>query len=373
LLWTSTAEATIDDLFCLTDGLVSRIVESLALPLTVRDTRALSADVPASGRAYELYLRANGAGRTPDAWSRARDLYEEALRADPGYAPAWARLGRIHRLMAKSSGSDDSPPLARAEEAFRRALAINPELSIAHALYAQLEMETGRSIEAFARLLDRVRVRPADPQLFVGLVQAARYVGLLDVSRAAHTRAVRLDPTVKTSIAYTSFASGDHAQAVIEARAIDDPLEGFALAALGRLDEARAVLDRGRSRYGTNPIWAAYFDMAIAFAAGNAALARTRADMCLRTPFADPEGVFHVCLIFAWLHESDQALLALRRAVHAGFSCLPALTCDPALRALEDLDGFATLRSEIESRHQHASGILGAAGILRAAGEMPWS
>jgi tetratricopeptide (TPR) repeat protein len=192
--------------------------------------------------------------------------------------------------MAKYSGADDSQMMARAEDAFRRALAINPELSIAHALYAQLEMETGRSLEAFARLLDRVRVRSADPQLFVGLVQASRYVGLLDVSRAAHARAVRLDPTVKTSIAYTAFASGDPAQAALGARSIDDPLEGFALAALRRLDEA-----------------------------------------------------------------------------HAGFSCLPALTCDPVLHALEDVDGFAPLRSEIEARHRHA------AGILRAAGDVPGS
>jgi hypothetical protein len=226
-------------------------------------------------------------------------------------------------------------------------------------------METGRSSEAFARLLDRVRVRPADPQLFVGLVQAARYVGLLDVSRAAHARAVRLDPTVRTSIAYTSFAAGNHAQAELEARAIEDPLEGFALAAMRRLEEARAVLERGRSRYGTNKIWAAYFDMVIAFAAGDSVLARARADVCLQTPFADPEGVFHVCLVYAWLDEPGQALLALRRAVHAGFSCLPALTCDPALRALEDVDGFASLRLEIEARHRHA------VGILQAAGDVP--
>src|SRR5262249_11181965 len=58
-----------------------------------------------------------------------------------------------------------------------RALAINPELSVAHHLYAQLEMETGRSVEAFVRLLDRARERRADPQLFAGLVQASRYVG----------------------------------------------------------------------------------------------------------------------------------------------------------------------------------------------------
>ena len=208
LLWTSSAESSLTDMFQVSDGLVRRIVESLALPLTVRESRVLGRDVPGSGRAYELYLRANSLGQYPATWAEARDLYLECIRADPEYPPAWARLGRIYRLMAKYASSEEPQLIRLAEESFRRALAINPELSLAHTLYAGLEMETGRSVEAFGRLLDRVRERPADPQLFVGLVQACRYVGLLSASRIADKRARRLDPTVKTSIAYTSMMSG---------------------------------------------------------------------------------------------------------------------------------------------------------------------
>lgn len=115
---------------------------------------------------------------------------------------------------------------ALAEESFRRALAIDPELSLAHYLYAQLEMETGRSLEAFDRLLGRARERRADPQIFTALVQSCRYVGLLRASRAAHERAKRLDPGVKTSIAFTSFMAGDYAQAVADARAKRGPAGG---------------------------------------------------------------------------------------------------------------------------------------------------
>ena len=192
LLWTSTAEVSLSNLFHVSDALVRKIVESLSLPLGVRDSRALSQNVPASGQAYELYLRANGLGRYPDTWPQARDLYLEAIRVDPQYAPTWARLGRIYRLMAKYGGDDEQQMTGLAEESFRRALAINPELSLAHYLYAQLEMETGRSLEAFVRLLDRARERRADSQIFVALVQSCRYVGLLRASRAAHERAKRL-------------------------------------------------------------------------------------------------------------------------------------------------------------------------------------
>lgn len=310
LLWTTTAETAVTDLFQVTDSLVARIVESLALPLTVRERQALRRDVPGSGRAYELYLRASGVGRSPDTWTEARDLYLESLRVDPGYAPAWARLGRVHRLMAKYAADDDPGLTGLAEEAFRRALAINPELSLAHHLYAQLEMETGRSIEAFGRLLDRARVRHADPQLFTALVQACRYVGLLDVSRAAHDRARQLDPTVKTSVAYTAFAAADYARAAADARDNDDPLEGFALAADGRLDDARVALENTHRRFGNNKTWAAYLELALAYARGDRAVALSRADACLSIPFRDPEGLFHLCLMCAWLNEPARACRA---------------------------------------------------------------
>ena len=252
LLWTTTAEALLEDLFGVSDGLVRRIVESLALPLTVREAGQLRQDVPSSGHGYTLYLRANALGRYPDTWTQARDLYLEAVRVDPRYAPAWAGLGRIYRMMAKYAPDEDPQLVKLAEESFRRALAVSPELSLAHYLYAQLELETGRSVNALFRLLDRARERRADPKLFAGLVQACRYVGLLDASRAAHERARLLDPAIRTSIGYTSVMAGDYARAVAEARDNDDPLEGFALALAGRGEESIQVLQALRARYGRN-------------------------------------------------------------------------------------------------------------------------
>jgi hypothetical protein len=73
-------------LFHLQDQLTSRIVESLALPLTVREQRMLKHDVPATAKAYEFYLRTNQLAET--AWSIARDLYLQCVQEDHQYAPA---------------------------------------------------------------------------------------------------------------------------------------------------------------------------------------------------------------------------------------------------------------------------------------------
>ena len=74
----------------------------------------------------------------------ARDLYLRCVEDDPRFAPAWARLGRIHHVMAKYLESGTREGLDRAEAAFRRSLELN--LPMAHTLYAQLEVDLGSAL-----------------------------------------------------------------------------------------------------------------------------------------------------------------------------------------------------------------------------------
>ena len=71
------------------------------LPLTAHEQHMLHRDVPASAKAYEYFLRGNQLSYDAKQWSVARDLYLRCVDEDPRYAPAWARLGRIHHVMAK--------------------------------------------------------------------------------------------------------------------------------------------------------------------------------------------------------------------------------------------------------------------------------
>lgn len=106
-----------------------QIVESLALPLSGRERRALGHDVPSNAKAYEFYLRANPLSHDSGSWEVARDLYLQCLQADPRYAPAWARLGRVYHVIGKYRGTSED--YARSESALNRALELNPDLSIA--------------------------------------------------------------------------------------------------------------------------------------------------------------------------------------------------------------------------------------------------
>jgi serine/threonine protein kinase len=146
LIWSDALHVSMDDLFQVQDGLSNQIVQSLMLPLTDRERRILRHDVPRSAKAYEYYLRANQllVHRTIDNMRLARDLYVQCLEEDPDYAPAWARLGRTHRLIGKL-GEDTEENLKLADEEFRRAFSLNPDLALAHNLYTPMECDQGRA------------------------------------------------------------------------------------------------------------------------------------------------------------------------------------------------------------------------------------
>ena len=76
--WSQTTSVPLGDIFQLQDALTSRILESLAVPLTPRDRQALTRDVPANAKAYEFYLRANQT-RVPGAELDRRPRFVSAV------------------------------------------------------------------------------------------------------------------------------------------------------------------------------------------------------------------------------------------------------------------------------------------------------
>jgi DNA-binding winged helix-turn-helix (wHTH) protein/TolB-like protein len=241
LLWSHSAQAPVNDLFQVQDELTQRIVTSLSLPLTHREQQMLRHDVPSSARAYEYFLRGNQHSYDAQQWHLARDFYLQSVAEDPRYAPAWARLGRIHHVMSKYLPTGTRDGLGDAEAAFREALTLNPDLTVAHKLYAQLEVDLGRALDGMSRLIERART--ADPELLAGLVTTCRYCGLLDASVAAHRRAIELEPKIRTSVQHTWFMQADHARMAASVSINEFPyIVALSLAALGRGTEAIPVL-----------------------------------------------------------------------------------------------------------------------------------
>jgi TolB-like protein len=373
VLCSHSADVTLQDLFRIEDDLTRRIVASLPWPLTGVECDRIGRDVPANAAAYEYYLRANQLGERIDRWLTARDLYLRSLEQDPGYAPAWARLGRMYRITAKMYELDRpaayADSLGRAEAAIARAVELNPDLTIAHNFYTALEIERGRAQQAMVRLLARAQPRTADPELFAGLVTACRYCGLLRASLAAHRRARALDPSVSTSVRYTLWQSGNY-QGVVEgaAGAYDAPLRALCLLQLARDAEATAVLEAARAELDASPLMCAIVALLLGLARrvrGNE-LARTveRCTDVLAPVDFDPEALFGVALMCARAGDHERAVALLERAVTNGFVCHPSLARESWLDPLRGRADFGRLLRVAARGHEEAK-----EAYLRAGGE----
>jgi serine/threonine protein kinase/tetratricopeptide (TPR) repeat protein len=350
VIWSHSAQAPLGELFELQDTFSHGIVS--ALP--VAGSAAARLDVPRTPRAYDLYLRANELALESSTYRLARSMYERCLEEDPAFAPAWARLGRVLRVIGKYLEPGPSAAYAEAERAFDRALALNPELSIAHSLSSYLLVETGRAEDAMVRLLARLAARPADPELLSALVHACRYCGLLDASAAAHERARRLDPQVRTSVLHTWFAMGDYERCLEESQWLTDPLLALALVALGRLEEATHAIAIEEERFAGNSIERAFVSHLRGFVGGSRDEAAAELDRMKTSGFRDGEGVYYRARSYAALGFPERALDTLQRAVEVGFFSYPTLRSDPWLDSLRAERRFVELIAAAAERHQRA-------------------
>ncbi|HEY9465747.1 MAG TPA: protein kinase [Vicinamibacterales bacterium] len=351
MLWSKTVQATMRDLFDVQDQLARAIVESLSIPLSSGEKRRLTSGLPASARAYEFYLRANQVSHDPTMLSVAGELYRSALEEDPQYAPAWAKLGRVYRVLAKY-GTEATENFKRADEAFQRALQINPDLSIAHNLYTNLEVESlGRAKEAMARLLTRAQ-STSDPEIFTGLVIACRFCGLLEASLAADRQARRLDPTVRTSVMYTHFMLGDWERAMASDTDTLKWVTNWTLPLLGRQNEAIASFREMESR----PLPGTIRDMMRAcrlVMEGNREESFKIAQTFFYKHF-DPEGLYFTARVLARLDEPIASLDLLDRIVGQGFYCSSILMRDPWMDSIRGRSRFAEVVRRADERTREA-------------------
>ena len=340
LLWSHTAQAPLTDLFQLQDDLTALIVTSLKLPLTARDRRALERQAPASAEAYELYMRANEMMTAPNNWHEARALYERAVELDPTFAPAWARLGRARRVLAKWGGVGGTGLLPLAQQAFTRAFELDPDSSVAHDLAAYVDVELGKAPEAMERLLGRAVLHPTDAGVMAGLVTTCRYAGLLEASRGAHARAVANDPSVRTSVAWTHFLLADFDMAI--ATDINDP--PFT-ALMSRMMTDRVGPDEVAAIESTMPE-----NSSCRVIRGYRLLLEHRIADAARevealgaAGFNDPEGWYLHALLFAKAGDFDTAIRLLTKSVDLNFAVHRPLSTRPEWDGLRGNPKFQSL------------------------------
>ena len=164
-LWCERYDREMRDIFAVEDEIAEQIARALEIELDPGTARGpVRRDTPYS-EAYELYLQ----GRQfihqhrRKGFEVALQLFARAIDSNPAFGRAYAGIADCHSFLRLYFGRGEEAVVA-ADEASRRALELEPELSDAHvsrgfALFLQREFDTAefhlrRAIELDPRLYD---------------------------------------------------------------------------------------------------------------------------------------------------------------------------------------------------------------------------
>jgi TolB-like protein len=319
-------ELTARDAFELQEELTREIVGELESRLQVGETDPVERSPPENLEAYRFYAQGRGLlkQRTGPEMRQAVDHFRRAIRADSGYAMAWAGLADALALLEGAAGLGESRErgdggssgaISEATGAARRALALNPRLAEAHASLGLLHAYRSAGPEAVRELRQAVRLRSGYAEAHHRLALVWLSLGDPGRSRRRIDRAVQLDPLspgARASRATALLIEGNEEEALAEARRAREiqPMytgariaEAMVLYHLGRLEEARSVL---ASLSGP----AAEALGALSWTAGGE---EDRAREILDRLEDSGDHPFHAALVLAALGEADAAFARLGR------------------------------------------------------------
>jgi TolB-like protein len=137
-LWSDTFDRELVDIFAIQDEIATAIVDALKDQLGVQAASDTIVVKAATGNldAYDLYLKGRNLFIARQNLDEAIGLFQRAIELDPNYARAWEGLAATERVADDwllDDGIDHNP---LAIEAARRALELDPGLSMPYAVLA---------------------------------------------------------------------------------------------------------------------------------------------------------------------------------------------------------------------------------------------
>jgi TolB-like protein/Tfp pilus assembly protein PilF len=213
-LWAETYDRKLSDIFAVETEIAKGIAESLQATLTGREEQALAANPTNNPEAYDAYLRGLAfearSNYSSDALFKAIDFYDLAVRLDPNFALAWARLSGAHALFYFNRGDVTAARRDAAKEALENAQRLQPNspetlLFLGYYQYWVLH-DYGLAKATFTRVS---KMLPSNSGVSYALAAIARREGHWDESVAYWERGLALDPrntALLTEVAFTYAA-----------------------------------------------------------------------------------------------------------------------------------------------------------------------
>jgi TolB-like protein/cytochrome c-type biogenesis protein CcmH/NrfG len=213
-LWADTYDRKLSDIFTVETEIAKGIAESLQAKLTGREEQVLAAKPTNNPQAYDAYLRGLVAearsNYSSDALFKAIDFYDLAVRLDPNFALAWARLSGVHALLYSNRRDTTAARRDAAKEALENAQKLQPNspetlLFTGYYQYWVLH-DYGLAKATFERVSKKL---PGNSEVLYALAAIARSEGHWDESVAYWERGLALNPrntALLTEVAFTYAA-----------------------------------------------------------------------------------------------------------------------------------------------------------------------
>jgi TolB-like protein/DNA-binding winged helix-turn-helix (wHTH) protein/Flp pilus assembly protein TadD len=214
-----------EDLFEVQQDIGNRLARALSVTLTETEKNRVAHRYTRSVHAYDLFLRAQSQlmVRRTEANRRARDLYLQAIRQDPGFARAYAGLALTYAYAYRNQwSSDGAAALERALTMAETAVEIDPILPEAHWALGYVKVQQLRHQEALKHLDQALRLDPgfADVLALKGGIET--YIGRPRRTFPLARAAIQLNPDAGylyyMILGRAYFFIDDQVQAVINLR-----------------------------------------------------------------------------------------------------------------------------------------------------------
>ncbi len=361
-LWAKSYERDMKEVLALQGEVAAAIVAEIQVTVTPQEATLLKDARVVNPEAYEAYLKGRYCieRRTEENLRAGLASLDEAVRLDPTLELAHVGVADAYNLMGFMSVLAPREAFPSAQEAARRALAINP--SSAEALtslaYGVLwhEWNCAEAERLFRKSID---LNPRYSQAHLWFANVLILTGRAEEGRAEAQLARTLDPLSNVAIAFHGWFPywiGRFADAV---RSFHEAVQlipefaplhywrGLAFARVG--DDAAAVtsLERCIELFGRTPM--AISGLATAHAlAGRAGEARAiLAELEAQAAHRFVGGYYPAQVLVA-LGDRDAAFAALERALEERVHWLAAIRIDPSLAALRGDPRFDALVARVE-------------------------
>jgi tetratricopeptide (TPR) repeat protein len=360
ILWKGAIDLKYENLLTVHDQVAQQIVKGMELNLSPLEAERLKPDQTVDPLAYEYYLRG------VDLYSRALfpvavKMFEKSAEIAPRYPLTWAYLGRSYNASA-SFEFGGREHYRKAQAAFEKALALQPELIDARIYLANFFTDTGRVEQSVPLLREALKTNPDHAEVHWELGYAYRFAGMLKESVAECERARELDPLVKlNSSALNAYLYlGEYDKFLQTLPQTDETAfilfyRGFAEYHQKNLEAAAREFDRA---FELDPaLLQAQIGKALRYGIANQRargleILREAEEKIKQRGVGDSEAMYKIAQAYGVLDDRVSAIRMLALCIDKGFFAYPYFASDPLLSGLRSEPEFGRLLRVSEARHQ---------------------